>query len=75
MLFSCLEENTAISNSKIRKHGFNTFKPNVQFNRENTCIRIFRDCSSQNGPQEGHRKQIYGSQRGGGVGDQVGLWD
>ena len=29
-------------------------------------LEFFRACSSQNGPQEGHRKQIYGSQRGGG---------
>ena len=48
-LFSCLEENTVISNSKIRRHGFITFKPNGQFNWANTWIRIFRACSSQNG--------------------------
>ena len=34
--FSCLEKTTVISNSKIRKHGFITFKPNGQFNWANT---------------------------------------
>ena len=37
-------------------------------------VCTLESVQTQNGPQEGHRKQIYGSQRGG-RGNQVGVWD